>query len=173
MNIAILPGFSPKNEEWALSVQEELKELGPITVIRWPHWETQTVEAGWLEDEANKIVQRIGDNKIIIIAKSIGTLVAMEVVRHKPAGVNKLILCGIPVNDFQEGDDKRFEVLAGFDPEKIAVFQNEEDPHGKPEQIKELINKVNPEIKISPKQRSDHEYPYSADFIAFILRDNS
>jgi len=173
MSIEILPGFSPKNEEWALSIKQELKDLGPVTVVRWPHWETKTTETGWLENEANKIAQRIGDNRITIIAKSVGTLVAMEVARNNPSGIDKLILCGVPIEDFQEGDDKRFEALVDFDPNKITVFQNEEDPHGKPEQVKSLLERVNPNIKVKTKPRADHEYPYSADFIAFISEDNS
>jgi len=171
MFIEILPGFSPKNEEWALTTQRELNQLGPVTVVRWPHWETNTTEAGWLENEANKIAQRIGDNKITIIAKSVGTLVAMEVVRNNPSGIDRIILCGVPIEDFQEGDDKRFEVLTDIDPNKIAIFQNEEDPHGKPEQVKTLLKQVNPHIKLESKPRADHEYPYSADFIAFISKD--
>jgi len=97
----------------------------------------------------------------------------MEVARNNPSGIDKLILCGVPIEDFQEGDDKRFEALVDFDSNKITVFQNEEDPHGEPEQIEALINQFNTGIKIQSKQRSDHEYPYSADFIAFISEDNS
>lgn len=168
MSIEILPGFSPKNEEWAVNVQKDLERLGDVTVVRWPHWDAQNTEAGWLEREADKIAQRIGDSKITIVAKSVGTLVAMEVLRNKLAFVDKLILCGVPIKDFQEGDTERFGVLKSFDPDKVLILQNEDDPHGKPGQIKTLVGQVNPNIKVETKSRTDHEYPYSADFIAFI-----
>jgi predicted alpha/beta hydrolase family esterase len=168
MSIEILPGFSPHNEEWAINIQRELKNLGPVTVVRWPHWDSKTTEKNWIEKEANKIINRIGNSKITIIAKSIGTLVAMEILKNKSVNVDKLILCGVPIEDFQEDDEDRFKILRNIDANKIIVFQNEKDPHGKPDQVRGLINQANPNIKIEPKPRSDHEYPYSTDFIAFI-----
>jgi predicted alpha/beta hydrolase family esterase len=172
MSIEILPGFSPKNEEWAAGVQRDLEKIAPVTIVRWPHWDTQKTEASWLESEADKIVQRINDGRVTIIAKSVGTLVAMEVLRSKSAKVDKLILCGVPIAGFQEGDDRRFEVLADFDSNNVTAFQNEEDPHGKPEQIEALLKQVNPNIEVQSKPRNDHEYPYSADFIAFISEND-
>lgn len=173
MLIEVLPGFSPKNEEWASSVQKKLSSLEPVTVVRWSHWDSGKTEAGWIEKEADKIVRVIGANQIKIIAKSVGTLVAMEVLRSKPTGVRKLVLCGIPVEDFQEGDNERFEVLKSFDPEKVIIFQNAEDPHGKTEQVRTLMDKVDLPIKIYSKPRNDHEYPYTGDFIEFLSENGT
>jgi len=63
--------------------------------------------------------------------------------------------------------------LKPFDPDKVIIFQNENDPHGKPGQIKTLVGQVSPNIKVETKPRSDHEYPYPADFIAFISGSNN
>ena len=82
--------------------------------------------------------------------------------------VNKLILCGIP-------GVLRIEVLRYnlyknslklLPADKILVIQNEKDPFGNSDRVKKFIHSVDLEIKVIPKPRSDHDYPYFEDFLA-------
>jgi hypothetical protein len=170
--VEILPGFSKKNQQWAVNTKKELEEQGniPAIVVYWSHWESRTVEERWIETEANKIAEQVGKETINILAKSVGTMVAMEVLKRN-VQVDKLILCGIPIEDFQEDSKERYRVLKNVDANRVLVIQNDEDPHGQLGQVQSLMNEFNPNITIDTKHRDDHEYPYSDDFIAFLSKD--
>lgn len=170
--VEILPGFSKKNEEWAAAIKNGLQEHGNFqaTVVSWPHWETGSANEGWIENEANKIAERVGEDTINIIAKSVGTMVAMEVVRQS-VHVDKMILCGIPIEDFQEDSKDRYSVLKNVDANRILVFQNDKDPHGKLDDVRSLVHEFNPDITIKTKMGNHHEYLYTDDFIDFLSQD--
>jgi len=166
--LEILPGFSIKNKDWAEDVGKKLEDLTSIHIVHWPHWETRQTSHGWIKTEAQKIAGKLKDQSVSILAKSVGTLVAMEVLKMKPNQVDKIILCGIPTKDFKEGDQKRFEVLTNFPADKVLVIQNTNDNHGPIVEVETLISGINPHIRIIPKPRDDHEYPYLEDFVAFF-----
>src|SRR3989304_7679210 len=102
MPVVILPAYSLKNKDWAEQIKAELETHVPTRVIYWPHWETGKSEAGWIESQANKILDLVSEEKIDLLAKSVGTLVAMEMLKIKPDKIGKILLCGIPLNDFLE-----------------------------------------------------------------------
>lgn len=167
--VEILPGFSKKNEEWASVTRNGLQEHGSFqaTIVSWPHWETGLVKEGWIEKGANKIVERVGKDTINIVAKSVGTMIAMEVVKQS-VNVDKIILCGIPIEDFQEDSRQRYNALKNFEANHVLVIQNDHDPHGKLDQVRSLIHEFNPDIAIKTKVGDHHEYLYVDDFIAFL-----
>lgn len=169
METIILPGFSPKNKDWADNIHEKLKAVVPSKAIEWKHWQTGKAEMGWIEEEAKKISSNI-QYPTNIIAKSIGTVVAMTVLKLKPKYINKIILCGVPMNDFLEGDEKYYELLKTFPPEKFVCFQNDADNHGGYKEVENFLHSLNHNFIIVPKHRSDHEYPYPSDFIAFLTK---
>ena len=168
MHVIILPGFSPHNLSWAEDIKSDLQDLGTVDIVHWPHWETGKTERDWIEIESEKIANSIGENKVSIIAKSVGTIIAMDVLKIKLNNVERLILCGVSIKSFQENDEVRFQILSKVDSRKVAVFQNIGDPHGAPEDIGKLIHKYNPDIQITKKPRSDHEYPYVEVFAEFL-----
>ena len=92
----------------------------------------------------------------------------MKVLAQKPEIFNKLILCGIPVDDFLAGDDKLYEALKSLPAEKILVIQNENDNHGSFMKVEALIHQINPQIKVISMPRDDHDYPYPEDFREFL-----
>jgi len=163
----ILPGFSLKNKDWAESIQKELSGNFDCEVVYWPHWETGEKEEDWIGKEAQKIVEN-NSEPIDIIAKSIGTAVTAFVIKKKPELIKKLILCGIPLNDLDPGEETVYDSLKVLNTNNILCIQNEKDPHGNFEQVKKVVHTINPEIEIVSKARNDHEYPYSEDFIQFL-----
>jgi predicted alpha/beta hydrolase family esterase len=167
MKTLILPGFSIKNKEWAEQTQRELSKKFNCEVVYWKHWETGQKEDHWIEKEAVKIIE---DNKepINIIAKSIGTAVVMFVIKKTPNLIHKIILCGIPLNDLEPGEENIYEVLRTLQPKTILCIQNDSDPHGGFQEVEKIIHSIEPSINIISKQRDDHEYPYTDDFIQFI-----
>lgn len=164
----ILPGGSPHNKTWAEETSREIKAEGEIRPVFWNHWEDPT-KAFDPKEKVRLIVDTARVNQINIIAKSIGTLVASYIMEQVPDRIQKVIFCGIPIDDIDEKDKEVYRrVLRGFPGEKILCFQNVDDPHGTFDQIKDLLAKVNPEIKIVSKDRNDHEYPYYQEFQEFL-----
>lgn len=169
MQTLILTGVSPHNKEWAEQVKQGLESHGiPSTVIYWPHWESGVQEPGWIEAEAQKIVDQ--GEVINILAKSAGTAVAMVVLKLKPEIVNKLILCGIPFHDLEEEEDNYYQPLKDFPAERVLCIQNEKDNHGSYKEAKAFLDSRNPAIKVISKPRNDHEYPYPEEFIRFLTK---
>lgn len=170
MNTVILPGYSLKNKSWAEDIQKELALLFTASVVNWEHWETGKSEAGWIEKEARKIIESIKSKQVNIIAKSIGTVVAMVILKLSPETVGKLILCGVPIIDFHPSDEEYYQPLKNYQPENFLCFQNEDDNHGKYNEVKKFLRSLNQRLEIISKPRSDHEYPYGKEFIDFLKK---
>ena len=168
METIILPGFSLKNKAWAEKVRTILNSRFPTTVANWAHWETGHAESGWIEREAEKIVGLIQNKQVNIVAKSIGTAVAMIIVKLKPDLVNKVILCGVPVRDLEKEDKNFYDPLRTFPEDKILCIQNSNDPHGSYAEAEKFLHSINSRLIVVSKPRSDHEYPYTDDFINFL-----
>ena len=169
METIILPGFSPKNQQWAEETRDGLKSLGSSSVAYWEHWQTGQAEPGWINKETEKLLTSLRGKQINIIAKSIGTIVAMGILKKNPRSINKIILCGIPVRDFAKGDEKEYQLLLGFPEANILCIQNNDDNHGSYQDVEKFIHSINPNIRIISKPRSDHEYPYVEDFLNFLV----
>jgi pimeloyl-ACP methyl ester carboxylesterase len=165
----ILPGYSPKNKEWAEETAEKINVDGLIRPIFWDHWTNP--EKKFKPSEKGRLLAGVSvKNAVNIVASSIGTLVATHVVDFAPERVRKIILCGIPLNDMNEENLEEIRrVLRGFPPENILCFQNVEDPHANYDQAKLFYDGINPDIKLISKPGSDHEYPYFEEFHQFLV----
>lgn len=167
MKILILPGYSLKNKIWAEELKNELGLGDKIQIAYWEHWETGSSTDDWLNAEAQKIINGL-ITPVNIIAHSAGTLVAMKVLKSKAHLINKIILCGIPVNDFLPGDQNLYEALNLLKPENILCVQNENDNHGSFLQAEKIIHAINSNIQIISQPRSDHLYSYPTEFQEFL-----
>lgn len=164
MKIIILPGFSLHNKDWA---EEVASFLGKDTVVHnWLHWKTGKFNLS-LKEELKNIVKEAGQEKVSIIAKSVGTMVTMRLLLLIPAKIEKIILCGIPsVSDERK---KLFTTsLSNFSPKDIIIFQNTKDPFASFREVKDFMKEVNPKIKVVEKSRFDHNYPYFEEFRVFM-----
>lgn len=143
----------------------QLKVDGIIRPIFWEHW--QDPEAKFDKKEKAKLISNhTKGEKINIIAKSIGTLVASYVIENIPEQINKVIVCGIPLNDI--GDEEKSVIkkaLFSLPKDNLICFQNFRDPHGSLSQVKSFLP---PKVKLIHKERSDHEYPYFDEFNEFL-----
>lgn len=106
----------------------------------------------------------LGVGLVLWIGESVGKVV----LQRKPELVNRLILCGIPINDFLPGNEKHYEVLKDFPAEHVLCIQNREDNHGSFAKVEKFVRALNPIIQILPKERQDHEYPYPEDILNFL-----
>lgn len=162
--LLILPGFSLKNKDWAEQTQKDLRGQFPTEVVYWQHWTTGEPEPDWLQKEADRIKEIANGQQTNILAKSIATAIAG--ILTPIAG--KIILCGIPINDFLPGTEELYLPFKIFPAERVLCFQNYNDPHGSFAQAQQFLSTLNPAIKLIKKSRSDHEYLYSPDFLRFL-----
>lgn len=166
MKTVILPGYSPHNKDWALDIKKELKIGHHVLVHEWRHWSSGSFS---LPSEAESILKKVGKEKINIIAKSVGTRVAMHLIVKIPDQINKVILCGIPTKGESKVAKKSYsEGLSLLSPSQAIVYQNNKDPFASFAEIKKFIGAINPKIKVIKKPRADHQYPYSSDFQKFL-----
>src|SRR5258706_3478 len=110
METFVLPGFSLKNKEWAEEVKAKLPPNLNPQVIYWKHWQTENNNDFNQEDEAKKIVELVEQDQLTIIAKSIGTYITSLVIPQLFDQIEKLILCGIPLNDMKPEEQNRMMI---------------------------------------------------------------
>lgn len=168
MKMIILPGYSPKNREWAYEVKDNLKVGHKVIVHEWPHWKSLNSSLS-VSRETEKILKKVGDDKVNFIAKSVGTRVLMHLTPLLQGRINKVILCGIPTEGVSETAIKIYsEGFGHLEPGQVVVFQNKKDPLANFVDIKKFIGSINPKIKVFEKPRSDHHYPYYEEFQNFL-----
>ena len=167
----ILPGYSKHNKEWAMQTAEKLTVEGEVWPILWEHWRDFNITFSPAE-KTESILTIIRNNKVNIIAKSIGTLVAMHLIQKIPEQIGKVILCGLPLTDIDAERKKIYqEALIDFPPERLFCIQNEGDPHGSFSQAVAFLRAISPAINIIGKPQGDHEYFYIDEFQKFLLND--
>lgn len=162
-NIIILPGYSLHNKDWAYDVKKNLEPDFRVEVHEWKHWSTSGSLS--LRYEVDKILAEVGKRKVSFIAKSIGTKVLMSVVPKIINQIDKVILCGIPIDPVGYGKGIK---LIGSD--RLLVIQNSQDPFMPAKAIKIYLSLVDKKVRFIEKKASDHEYPYYEDFIRFLTQ---
>lgn len=165
MKTLVLPGFSPHNCEWAGEIKTKVKLGHPVEVINWEHWKTGGGLKLRLERE--KIIKAVGNERVNIIAKSVGTRVTAKLLSLIDDRVEKIILCGVPSVGHVMKELFR-EAFKNFPAERVICFQNAGDPFASYDSVVVFFGYVNKGIKIVRGERNDHNYPYFADFSAFL-----
>lgn len=170
MKIIVLPGFSLGNKEAVEEVAIGLKDkFEDVVAWTWPHWDTGNDADFNADMEVKKIAETINE-PVYIVAKSVGTFVAMKILQSKANLVSKLILNGIPMKGLSEDDKKVYQSqLADFDAQKLLVFQNQDDHWGKYPEVQAFMHQINSQIKVISKPRDDHSYLYVEDYLNFLL----
>ncbi len=164
MQTVILPGGSSKNKVWLDECAKEIQVDGIVRPITWDHW-LDPAEKFDPKEKATLISHHSRGDKLNIIAKSIGSLVAAYIIEAIPTQIEKVIICGIPIHDISDDEKETIKkVLSGLNPKNLLCIQNEADPHGTYSEVKNFL----PNINIISKPRSDHDYPYYEDFNSFL-----
>ncbi len=156
MQTLILPGYSKENKDWVDQVAQKLETKDTVRPFYWMHWTDETKKFD-SQDKADLIAKHLRGESAYIIAKSLGTLVACKLIKLVPDKIEKVILCGIPLHDINSEDVELIKSSINSLKDKITIFQNDNDPHGSYEEVKDFGNVIK-------KESSDHNYPYFEDF---------
>ncbi len=167
MKNLILPGFSKLNRAWAEQAKYYLSKKihDPIEIVEWRHWKSGNSNDFVALEEARRIIDLNKDADLNILAKSIGTLVSMYLIKEIPLSLNKIIFCGIPLNDLRASSKALYESLFSIPTYKVTYFQNSDDPHGSFDEVSTFIKNIVPNANnFIEKQADTHDYPYWEDF---------
>lgn len=185
MKTIVLPGYSIKNKYWAYEVESHLSKKYSVIVHEWKHWEQGLSSSLSIREEkalnfkqSLKVAKRLDikrevetileeiikeKNGINIIAKSIGTKVAMSLVPVIKARLGKVILCGIPIDPL--GYRRGLKTIGSG---KLLVIQNSKDPFMPYRAIRTYMKILDKNIKVVKKPSDTHDYPYYEDFAEFL-----
>lgn len=114
-----------RNKEWAEEMAKNLNLGHKVIVHNWRHWTTS--KSFSYKHETEKILQEVGEGKFNIIAKSVGSRVALRLMNQVGGRINKAILTGIASTGENMGKVMQ-KVLSGFPSENLLVIQNANDP---------------------------------------------
>ncbi|MFZ3301787.1 MAG: hypothetical protein WA152_03690 [Microgenomates group bacterium] len=156
MQTLILPGYSASNKEWVDETAKNLKVEGTIRPFYWMHWTDENSKFD-VQEKADLIAKHLRGEKANIIAKSIGTLVASLAIKTISDQINKVIFCGIPLNDISKEELEIIKSVAKSLGDKIIIIQNSNDPHGTFNEIKDFGIVIE-------KEGNTHNYPYFEEF---------
>ncbi|HUF38028.1 MAG TPA: alpha/beta fold hydrolase [Anaerolineales bacterium] len=162
MRTILLPGYSPRNREWA---EELAAEIPGAEMHPWPHWETGgTLDAA---AELAAIKKRIGADTVNLLAKSVGCRIAARILRSAPEQIHKLVLCGLPSTQVEARADFS-AALARLPAERVLVVQNRLDPYATFKEVQAMIQGILPGVRLVEGDRDDHHYPYPEVFRGFL-----
>lgn len=173
MLVVILPGFSSKNEEESQNIADFLEEKGlDVLFHTWPHWDDDSIEFD-PTDQAEELFKEIEDSEeeqVIIVAKSIGTYVAMKLLKMIDPDyidVSSLVLMGIPLNDIKPAQRMEYKNALGEFEGEINLVHNENDPHGSLSEVRALLEDfdVFETVKLG---HDDHRYDYPETVFSLI-----
>lgn len=165
MTTIILPGYSLHNKDWA---DESAKLLSDSNVFYWKHWKLNSPISISVSSPPSKFIELIKEEKINILAKSVGTYVASKIISTYPRKINKVILCGIPITNLLKNDIVYKRAFNSAKSENLIIFQNDKDPLGQGEAVKQIIKNMDFNFEVLINSRSDHNYPFYNDFKKFL-----
>lgn len=168
----ILPGYSEHNRQWAEDMKFKMALTGEVFVHNWKHWSSTSSDSSSgsfsLKQEIDSLLKEISNQKVNIIAKSVGVYVALNLIPKIYPQVNKVILCGIASVANEDRKSLVSAVINTLPVDNILCIQNENDKYITFNEAQKFYHSVETKLKIISKPRSDHEYPYPMDFKNFL-----
>ena len=138
MNVLILGGNSPRHYDWIRQLGAYLRAQGyEVRLHDYAHWDTGE-PATDIDAELGRLRQELADvTEYVIVAKSIGTVIATIGVARGVLTPARCVLLGVP-KDGVAGDTPAFLPSVGDLP-PTTVLQNEHDPYGSAVAVEEWL----------------------------------
>ena len=125
MKILGLPGIRPVTLQWMQKLLASL-ELGQseTTVQQYQCWSAQGTQIN-LQEEAMQAAQNKPD---LVIAKSVGTRIALHAYVNRILMADSYIFLGTPINNFSDKETGSLRYMCNA--ARILLLQQKEDPTG-------------------------------------------
>lgn len=155
MNALLLPGNSPRHEAWIERLRAAVAPQFDATITQhYRHWQTGEPQADRAY-ELHVAATSVEDfDDYLIIAKSVGTFIAVEGTARGVLKPSKLILLGLPL--FGDLPHELFVAWMHDLKVPVTVIQNTSDPLGSFRQIKDLVDQDN--VTFVEQPGDTHEY---------------
>ena len=139
MNIFLLPGKSSKNKDWAEKVASIFEARNHTTsILHYSHWEPESAEFNF-DSELRKLNTLVGKrNKIIIFAKSIGTILTLQAIHQKDIKPSACIFVGTAIEWAKESEKDIGLWLKEYSVPTLFI-QKSEDPAISFDNLKRLL----------------------------------
>ncbi len=170
MKVILLPGYSYNNREEMQSIRDLLVSANlDVYAHEWMHWHDPNQVFDY-RYELPEIKTAIGDQDYILITKSIGGYIGIQLIDAIGREPNLGIFMGVGAKDLDVADkEKYYEVLKPTSFKKIFVH-NDDDPHGSSEQLKEFLKNI--EYDFVEQIAADHRYNYP-ELVLKLIQDNT
>lgn len=166
MNLLILPGNSARHREW---LQDARAALAPyfdeIRVLEYTHWGTGRDKTDVQHEIGAAGHLTKGWVEYIVLAKSIGTIVALLASQNQSMTAHSYIFLGLPLQLAIE-DTQITELLKTVKP--ITIIQNSHDPFGSADDVRVYARSIKrDDIQVVKIPGDTHDY---LDFSAYVKR---
>ena len=168
MNIIILAGNSHENYTWAQKIKATLGNFAKITIQDYDHWKSSNKFINMPEEKKKLIEIASGLENYVILAKSIGVILAIQSIYEQNIKPSKCIFAGMAFNWAKENNYPIDQWLGSYSIETLFI-QNENDPAISFEDLRCVINKNNTVNYQLIKLLGDN-HKYNADTIAELTK---
>lgn len=157
LNAYLLPGNSPRHREWVETFKQAIApQFETVKTQHYQHWETGESHAA-VSEEINIAAHNTKNlSPYILIAKSIGTVIATQAVAQSILSPEKIILLGIPLRGAI--DRRTFVASLKTIPCPVTIIQNTADPFGSFEEIYSTLSGLGAHITFVEFPGKTHDY---------------
>jgi hypothetical protein len=161
-HLIILPGNSVKNRTWGEVMRDHYGPLfASVTLLEYEHWETGAPQIDF-DVELQKLAERntplFAEHEIVVMAKSVGSLLTFVAIRDGVIAPKKCVFFGIPFDlaakDIFAEDWSPVESFAV----PALAFHNVSDPTADYRFTAATLAHYAPGIKLVTTNESDHWY---------------
>lgn len=159
MELIILPGNSINNKEPSERILETISYLFDDGYVHnYNHWQTGGNIIDF-EVEIDRIKKIIDPKKeYFILAKSLGSVLAMKLINDGIISVKKCVFLGLPVNWCKNNNIDIDKSIKGFS-KRLAIIQNTQDPTIPSGMLNEYLRSMDVKNHLLIEvEGSNHEY---------------
>lgn len=157
MNALLLPGNSPRHAEWVEDLRSALLPgLAVVKTQQYRHWRTGEERADVAYETAEAKDNASGLDPYVIVAKSIGTVIAVKGVADGVLAPTKLILLGVPIRGGTTVDE--FLGWLSSITTTVVIVQNTADPLGSFADVRTAFEKAGPHVSFVELTGTTHDY---------------
>jgi hypothetical protein len=143
MELILLPGNSINSKDWIEKIESDLKELFDKTyVLYYKHWETGA-EIIDMNYELEQLTNHIGKKRnYILLAKSIGSVLAIRGIKEGKLKPKKCIFFGTPVLFCRQYRIPIDFFIENYSTETMFI-QNTKDPYFSADELRNFLKNKN------------------------------
>lgn len=157
MNALLLPGNSSRHGEWVEELKDALSpQFQTVTTQHYRHWQKAEDWAD-IEYEMGVADEKARDlQPYVIVAKSIGTVIAARGVANGMLYPEKIVLLGVPVKGGAQADE--FARTLKHIPIPVVIVQNSADPLGSFIEVRGAFEDISDGLSFVELPGETHDY---------------